>query len=176
MVKHEHEQPLGHLLAYTSRLLVTLMHRNFRKSGFELSHEQWILLLNLWKSEEPGLSQQELGVRTGKDKASVTRLVQGLEEAGLIMRKVDPRDARIRQVFATEKSRELEQATETVMIETRAQMQKGFSEVELKQFRDLMNRFRINAEDCLGRRSESIDALDLVNLNDPIPAQPVSIS
>ena len=92
------------------------------------------------------------------------------------MHKVDPRDASIRQVFATEKSRELEQATETVMIETRAQMQKGFSEVELKQFRDLMNRFRINAEDCLGRRSESIDALDLVNLNDPIPAQPVSIS
>lgn len=165
MAIHFDEQPLGHLLSYTSRLLLTLMHRNFRKSGFEFSHEQWILLLNLWKSDGVGVSQQALGALTGKDKASITRLVQSLEAAGLVSRTVDPHDARIRLVQMTPAGTKLELAMEEVLLETRTQMQKGFDDAELKQLRNLLDRYRLNTEEALGRKAEPHEPINFSSIS-----------
>jgi len=138
-------------MSYTSRLLQTLLHRNFRKAGFEMSHEQWILLFILWQAGPTGISQQVLGQRTGKDKASITRLIQGLEDSGLVTRQPDPSDARIRLVCATPKAHRLEKSTHAILQETSLQVEQGLSPEEIQQVIHLLDRVRINAETALGR-------------------------
>ena len=138
-------------MAYASRLMLTLLHRNFRKAGQNLSQEQWILLLTLWHSESKGISQQELGKRTGKDKASITRLLHGLEEAGLVSRKPDPDDARIRLVCATPKSRKLDEVARKVLHDTVATVQDGLSPEEIDHLKSLVSRLVTNTELALGR-------------------------
>ena len=54
------------------------LQKNFRQAGLEITIEQWSVLYHLWK--EDGLSQQELGNRTFRDKASITRLIDNIEK------------------------------------------------------------------------------------------------
>ncbi len=54
-----------------------------------------------------GLSQDELASHLSLDKATTTRALQKLEEAGLVRRAVDPTNRRVKRVEMTEKGQEL---------------------------------------------------------------------
>jgi DNA-binding MarR family transcriptional regulator len=157
----QNKPPLGHLLSQTSRLMLTLLHRNFRKAGYHLSPEQWIILLNLWHANGNPMSQHTIGIRTGKDKASITRLVQSLETAGLVTRKPDPLDARIRLVLATAKGHKLEQAATKVLIETTQQTEGEMSSEELDTLRGLLMRISNNTRQAMGSKESTDPDLDL---------------
>ncbi len=85
------------------------LQKNFRNAGLELTIEQWSLLYHLWK--EDGLSQQELGTRTFRDKASITRLIDNLEKLGLVERVASKTDRRINLVCLTLAAKPLQQIT-----------------------------------------------------------------
>jgi DNA-binding MarR family transcriptional regulator len=72
------------------------LQKNFRDAGLEITIEQWSILYHLWK--EDCLSQQELGTRTFRDKASTTRLIDNLEKLGLVTRVASSTDRRINLV------------------------------------------------------------------------------
>jgi len=107
-------QDLIYLL--TGRTFVALgraLHRNFKKEGIDVSQEQWTLLSELWQKE--GLTQQDLAVRTYRDKPAVTRLIDNLEKKDLVRREAHESDRRTNRVFLTEKGRRMESvATEMV--------------------------------------------------------------
>jgi len=100
-------QDLIYLL--TGRTFVALartLHRSFKQEGLDISQEQWTILAELWKGD--GLTQQELALRTYRDKPAVTRLIDNLEKKDLLRRKVEESDRRINRIFLTKKGRELE--------------------------------------------------------------------
>ena len=76
------------------------LQKNFRNAGLEITIEQWSVLYHLWK--EDGLSQQELGNRTFRDKASITRLIDNIEKLGLVERIASKEDRRVNLVYLTE--------------------------------------------------------------------------
>lgn len=58
--------------------------------------------------EEDGLPISEVGLRAGLAKSSMTTIVRGLEQAGLVRLESDRADHRVRRLWLTPKARELE--------------------------------------------------------------------
>ncbi|MEG2192351.1 MAG: MarR family transcriptional regulator [Oscillospiraceae bacterium] len=52
----------------------------------------------------PGINQDLLAKKLNLDKSAVARQAQSLEKKGYITRKIDPKDGRAKQLFATEKA------------------------------------------------------------------------
>jgi MarR family transcriptional regulator for hemolysin len=90
-------------LAKTLILNKQLFGPMFLRYGVETY--QWHALLRLW--EEDGLSQVELGGRMLRDKVAITRLVGEIEAKGLVVRRPDAVDSRVKRVFLTAKARKM---------------------------------------------------------------------
>ena len=71
----------------------------FKEQGVELTPEQWSILLELWK--EDGLSPSQLADLTGRDRPSVSRLIESLKKQGLIKRMYSEEDRRAYCVYLT---------------------------------------------------------------------------
>jgi DNA-binding MarR family transcriptional regulator len=70
-----------------------------------MTRSRWHLLKQLFSEDQ--LSQTALQQRAGVDGAAVTRQMKQLEEAGLVVRRVDPRDNRFTLVSLTPEGRQL---------------------------------------------------------------------
>lgn len=92
-----------------SMALSRRLQKYFRDSGIDITVEQWSVLVHLWK--EDGLRQQELCQRTLKDKPSITRLVDKLEQQKMVNRVVSTNDRRINFIFLTDLGRSLRDKT-----------------------------------------------------------------
>lgn len=80
--------------------------KNFAASGFDVTVEQWKVLVRLW--DQDGQTQGDLAKIIGKDKTGLTRLVQGMERRGLIERRSEDKDRRHKRIFLTESGRALQ--------------------------------------------------------------------
>lgn len=71
----------------------------------ELSHQQSFVLGYLTKS--PGAIQRDIAEMTRTTPASVSSLLQGLEQRGLIERRTEPGNERSKRVYATDAGADL---------------------------------------------------------------------
>ena len=80
------------------------MSEYFRKrlieAGIELTAEQWGVLGHLWN--EGGVAQDELAALVCVNKSSLSRVLDGMERRGLVIRQKDPADARRNILSASE--------------------------------------------------------------------------
>ena len=81
------------------------MFREFREQGEDVTPEQWALLIRLWERDDR--TQSELSEATFRDAPTISRILAGMQERGLIERLVHPKDARSRVVRLTAKARAL---------------------------------------------------------------------
>src|SRR6478735_11910326 len=88
-------------LAETSRMIRRLFDR--RASGMGVTSAQWRALA--WLGHEPGLKQVELAERLDVEPITACRIVDRLEESGLVERQRDPDDRRAWRLMLTEKAR-----------------------------------------------------------------------
>ncbi len=86
-----------HALARACKGLRDLLHARMEAIG--LPRGQGMILRRI--GEEEGLPQTELAQRAMIRAATLTRLLQRLEQAGLVERRPDPRDQRMVRVFLT---------------------------------------------------------------------------
>jgi DNA-binding MarR family transcriptional regulator len=82
------------------------MFRVFREQGEEITPEQWAVLIRLW--ERDGVSQSELSDATFRDRPTMSRILDGMQERGLLDREVDATDSRVRVVRLTRRGRALQ--------------------------------------------------------------------
>jgi DNA-binding MarR family transcriptional regulator len=114
------------------------LQKNFRTAGLDITIEQWSLLYHLWK--EDGLSQQELGARTFRDKASTTRLIDNLEKLGLVTRVASSTDRRINRVFLMEAAKPLQQITYDIANQTMNEALQNIHKEEIEIVRNVLQR------------------------------------
>ena len=114
------------------------LQKNFRNAGLEITIEQWSVLYHLWK--EDGLSQQELGTRTFRDKASITRLIDNLEKQGLVIRVASTTDRRINKVCLTEMAKPLHQTTYELANQTMNEALQNISKDEIDIVKNVFQR------------------------------------
>ena len=114
------------------------LQKNFRNAGLEITIEQWSVLYHLWK--EDGLSQQEIGNRTFRDKASITRLIDNLEKLGLVIRVASKDDRRINLVCLTDAAKPLQQKTYELANQTMNEALQNITKDEIEIVKNVFQR------------------------------------
>lgn len=92
-----------------STAIARRLQKNFKQAGVEITIEQWSVLYQLWK--EDGMSQQQLGEATFRDKPSITRLVDNLEKLNLVKRVASKEDRRINMIYITPEAKDMQEKT-----------------------------------------------------------------
>lgn len=114
-------------------------------TGYELSRTQWRLLAYVLRDE--GMTQTELARCLELERASVGQAIDALERKQLLERTKAPGDRRVWRIIPTEKARQLLPALRETINEIYEQMFAGFSDEEIRQLHDLLNRIMTNLED-----------------------------
>lgn len=122
-------------------LLRTALQKVNQKSKSKLSPygvtpAQYGLLRFLWKKD--GQYSSTLGERLKLDSATVTGIIDRLEQNGFIERRFDPKDRRNRLIFLTEKGRSMEDPLCKKMDEMNEEVMSHFDDKEFQQFKKIL--------------------------------------
>ena len=111
-------------------------------NNIDLTPEQFLLVDLLWN--QGNLSQQQLADRMHKDKNSITKLIDAIEQKGLVVREQNPSDRRSNTIVLTEKGHNLKLEAKKVGISLLDKMLEGLSKEEIQSFIDIMRRISNN--------------------------------
>jgi len=100
-----HESAIGYVIGRSCHIMRKAFRTTFGRAGHEITPEEWGLLNRLW--ERDGQRQAELADATIRDRTTVTRLLDGMVEKGLVRRETDPDDRRAVQTWLTPEGRAL---------------------------------------------------------------------
>ncbi|SNR16354.1 MarR family winged helix-turn-helix transcriptional regulator [Tenacibaculum jejuense] len=124
------ENTLAPWLGKTTKMIDNHIQDIFHEQNIKLTKTQWILLKKL--DEKDGVPQQELAFLTGRDKTSLTRLINTMEKKSLVARIPSKLDKRINHVFLTKKGELLFKETLPVIESFAQSLQENISAEEIK--------------------------------------------
>lgn len=104
----------------------------FRKGGFKLSPEQFLVMDTLW--DEGVLTQQQIADITMRDKNSIVKLIDGLESRKLVTRVSNPNDRRQNLIKVTPYSLKIREEVEALAYEAGGKILGEISQEDLKVF------------------------------------------
>ena len=130
-------------LGETSRIMRRYYDRGVAALG--VTTAQWRVLLRL--AREPGLKQVEVAERMDVEPITACRIVDRLEEAGLVERLRDPEDRRAWRLELTGKAEPLVKRLGAIAEEMSAEAFAELSEQEIETVRSCLARIR----ECVGR-------------------------
>lgn len=125
-------------LSIAFRLVNRVMEMTLQKVG--LTPVQFLALKGLY--DKDGLTIKELSELLVQDSTSITRLVDRLEKAGLVERKVDENDKRSINVFLSDKARKYAPKAKKIWRRVNRLLQRNFTEKDLTGFFNVMNKMR----------------------------------
>lgn len=125
------ENTLAPWLGKTMKMIDNHIQELFFKHNVSLTKIQWVLLKKL--KEKNGVPQQELAFLTGRDKTSLTRLINTMEKKSLVARIPSKLDKRINNIHITKKGAVLFKETLPLMQQFVRSLQENISEEEIKQ-------------------------------------------
>jgi Transcriptional regulators len=109
---------------------------------YHITPEQWVLFASLSKKE--GISVTDLSSVSFKDKAYTTRLIDNLEEQGLIRREENQNDKRSSLIFLTDKGKKRREELVSMVIEFHQWMIEPLSEEEIRELKYLLNKVYVH--------------------------------
>ena len=140
----DESQSLAMLLDRARRSLGTGLQRLFTAGGFDITVEQWMILLLLWKTD--GLTQTHIAEVIGKDKGTISPQIDGLQRRDLIRRTPDRDDRRRNVVSLTAKGRRLEQELIPLGFTNMAIARQGITAKDLATCKEVLRRVCTNLE------------------------------
>lgn len=102
----------GHLLSRSHYYLVNHLNRSFQQAGIDLTKDQFLVLKLLW--EQGPSNQQFISNSLQKEKYNITKLVDGLEKRGYVVRKLNKKDRRLKVIHLTKKGNAIRPDVEKV--------------------------------------------------------------
>ena len=103
------------------------------------------ILYVLW--QEDGVPIKIISEKSGLAITSLTTMLERMEKNGLIIRKTDEADKRKTLLFLTDKAKELKEAYDSVSNEMGNIYYRDFTDKEILQFEEYLNRIRVNLEE-----------------------------
>jgi len=104
----------------------------FQEGGYNLTPEQFLVMDTLW--DEGVLTQQQIADITMRDKNSIVKLIDGLENRKLVKRISNPKDRRQNLIEVTPYSRQIQGEVNEIAVKAVAKLIDGISDVDLEQF------------------------------------------
>ena len=103
------------------------------------------ILYVLW--QEDGVPIKNISEKSGLAITSLTTMLERMEKNGLISRKTDEADKRKTLLFLTDKAKKLKEAYDSVSNEMGNIYYRDFTDKEILQFEEYLNRIRVNLEE-----------------------------
>jgi MarR family transcriptional regulator, multiple antibiotic resistance protein MarR len=142
MISYDPNKSLGYLAGLASRLLSHALGRRFREAGIDMTAEQWGAILVLAGGD--AMTQGRLGEKLYLEKSSVSRLAEGLERRGWIVRAKDPDDSRSKLLSLTPTALETAEKCAVIARKVLEDAQRGMTLEERFICRSLLNRIIAN--------------------------------
>lgn len=95
---NETETNFGFLVHDIARQLTSVLDKRLRQHGLTRSH--WRAVVYIWRT--PGISQTELSEILDVSRMGVTGLIDRMETKGLVSRRDDAKDRRVKRIYLTE--------------------------------------------------------------------------
>ncbi|MCL6678299.1 MarR family transcriptional regulator [Sphingomonas sp. RG327] len=127
-----------------------------RAAVFGVTRAQWRVLVRL--KREPGLRQVELAERLDMEPITLCRIIDRLEEAGLVERKPDPSDRRAWRVEVTQKAEPLVKKLRGLAHDLAEEAMGGIEETDLKDLQFQLAAIRANVARAGEQRAKAIRA------------------
>ena len=108
--KENNYQPFKSLVFFTNRVARLLVQRIWQRvdsDKVEILPQHMGVLSDLWQQD--GVRQQDLAISLIKDKATIARTIQFLEQKNILIRIADPQDKRNKRIYLTHKGKSLKQ-------------------------------------------------------------------
>ena len=147
---YDPERSFGFLLHDIARLLRKKFDQRAR--GLGLSRAQWQLLVHLSRHE--GINQSGLAEILEIENITVGRLVDRMEEAGWVERRLDPSDRRVRLLYTTEKVAPVMERMRELAEATRNEALAGLSPTQRDALIDTLIQVRGNLSERNGRGAD----------------------
>ena len=131
-------------------MFLNLVHNRFKQyvagifesQGFNITPEQFLVMDTLW--DEGVLTQQQIADYMLKDKNSVVKLVDGLEERNLVRRASNPKDRRQNLIEVTEYAMRIKDKVTDVAIEAVDKIINGIAKEDLQKFIKVLSKMAEN--------------------------------
>ena len=137
------EDSLGRLIADVSRRILAGFDEEVANQGMGITGAQWVILMRIARG--CASTAAELCRYGHCDTGSMTRMLDRLEEKGLIRRVPSSKDRRVTLLELTDAGRDLLPHLPPVAIKVLNAHLKGFTRAELDQLKDFLNRIRANS-------------------------------
>lgn len=108
------------------------MTEAFKKGGFNLTPEQFLVMDTLW--DEGVLTQQQIADITMRDKNSIVKLIDGLESRKLVRRVSNPKDRRQNLIKVTDHSLKIREKVDKLALEAVCSIVGDIPEEEMRAF------------------------------------------
>ena len=129
---------LGMLIQSAQNAMTKRFVQNVLSSGLDISMDQWIVLGPIWHLEAP--SQKDLGEICLRDKPTITRIIDSLEDKSLVVRVSDQIDHRIKRVVLTKAGKQLFYDVLPIMEKTREEVRGEIPEEEIETFKSVLSK------------------------------------
>ncbi len=136
------DSSIAYLVGRTSRSIMKRLTNKFSASGFDVSYEQWSILVHLYRRD--GQTQQELANIAVKDKAAITRLLNVLEKKNIVLRIPDRSDKRSKLIYLTHKAKEFKADLIAIVEDLLKEAEQGIGADEITQCRATLNKIFAN--------------------------------
>ncbi|MEM8966693.1 MAG: MarR family transcriptional regulator [Bacteroidota bacterium] len=144
MQQMDFDNTLGRYIGQLNTALSMALNQELQRAKVDVTSEQFRLLTHLWK--EDGLSQIILAERTGRDRGSITRMLDILENKGFTVRVADKNDRRINNIYLTKKGQSIQSSAVSCAQVVLSKITEGFSESERKELHQLLKKASENFE------------------------------
>jgi DNA-binding MarR family transcriptional regulator len=128
----------GRWIGISAHRLSHLMTKSLQKHGFDMTHEQLVLLMII--SREKGINQKELAHKLDRDKTSIARNISKLEREHKVVRIQTAGDKRVNNIYLTKEGTQLLEDIDPVFKRVRKQLQEGFAKEETDLIVSFMKR------------------------------------
>ena len=135
-IENQLKNSMGTLIGRTSHAILNNLQKKFREEGYNITVEQWQVLINLNNSNDQ--FHQQLAENTFKEKSTITRLLDGLEKKNLIKRVADKNDRRQKRIRITPEGKKLLKNLRPFALEVQSRALNEIDPEQLKICQDIL--------------------------------------
>lgn len=128
----------GHLARRFQQIAVAVFHAEVEAAGSDLTPVQYAALREI--GIHPGTDQATLAGAIAFDRATITGVLERLEQKGYLTRRVSPQDRRARLLDLTEAGRRLLERIEPAVLSAQRILLSGLDEVEAAELVRLLRK------------------------------------
>ena len=138
---------IGMKLVRVGKMVRAIANRKFIEADYPITPEQFTVLTAIL--DHDGLYQRQIGALTLKDRPNITRIINILENKGLVTRTADTNKRKIFKINITEKGKDAYEEVLPTVVEHWQNTVKGVTDEELEICLKVLNKIKMNLEEKL---------------------------